>query len=219
MSIDLEIRKTHFHLNGVNYFRGNAESVQFGDAGDKKTPLTQENYLEVLENIPRNKLKIHQATQIDLRGASVSGSDFGVSITVPGVGSLGASTVARQLEDQTLSLVKLDMLPKEIIDAANSSPDVLTELRRAGGGARLVHQAFIILQMTTATSLSRSTRLDITGTVKSWTISGTAGTSSGSTTKVTVSPGTTFAYLLLKPKWNKSGKQIDDFDDDQWSLY
>ena len=40
---------------------------------------------------------------------------------------------------------------------------------------------------------------------------------------MTITPGTTFAYLLLEPKWDaslkKNWKRIDGWEDDQWSLY
>jgi hypothetical protein len=223
MAIDAKIRDNHFHLNGVNYFRGHADAVQFGDVGEKKTPSTQENYLAVQESVPRNKLKIERATQIDIHALALASSDIGASIAVPGLGSLGASTLARQLEDQTLSLVKLETLPKDIVAAANDSPDVIAELIRVGNAGRLVHQVFVILEMKTALNFTRSTRFDVSGTVKSWTIAGTGGSGSASRTVVSITPGTTFAYLLLKPKWNanlkKNWTRIDDWEDDQWSLY
>ncbi len=223
MAIDAKVLDNHFHLNGVNYFRGHADSVQLGDAGEKKTPATQENYLAVQESVPRTKLKIERATQIDIHNLAFGGNDISVGLTIPGVGSLGAATVARQLQDQTLALVKLETLPKDIVAAANDSPAVITELIRAGNAGRLVHQAFVILEMKTALNFTRATRFDLSGTVKSWTVTATGGGSSGSRTVVTITPGTTFAYLLLKPKWDasqkKNWKRIDDWEDDQWSLY
>jgi hypothetical protein len=222
MAIDAKVRDNHFHLNGVNYFRAHADAVQLGDAGEKKTPATQENYLAVQESVPRHKLTIERALQIDIHHVGVGSSDIGVSITIPDVGTLGAGTVARQLEDQTLSLVKLEALPRDIVAAANASPDVITELIRAGHAGRLVHQVFLILEMKTALNLTRATRFDVSGTVKSWTVTATGGSSSASRTVVTIAPGTTFAYLLLKPKWDanlkKNWKRIDDWEDDQWSL-
>ena len=222
MAIDAKVRDNHFHLNGVNYFRAHADAVQLGDVGEKKTPATQENYLAVQESVPRHKLTIERALQIDIHHAGFGSSDIGASITVPNVGALGAGTVARQLEDQTLSLVKLEVLPRDIVAAANASPDVIAELIRAGHAGRLVHQAFVILEMKTALNLTRATRFDVSGTAKSWTVTATGGSSSASRTVVTITPGTTFAYLLLKPKWDanlkKNWKRIDDWEDDPWSL-
>jgi hypothetical protein len=220
MAIDAKVRSSHFHFNGVAYFRGHAEAVQLGDVGQKKTPGMQDNYLVVQDSVPRHKLTIERATQIDLHGVAISSSDIGAGITIPGVGALGAATVARQLEDQTLALVKLECWPKDIVAAANVSPAVIAALIRAGHKGRLVHQAFVILEMKTALNFTRSTRFEASGIDRSWAITGT--TSSGSRTVVAITPGTTFAYLLLKPTWDdklqKNWQRIDDGEDDPWRL-
>ena len=220
MAIDAKVRSSHFHFNGVAYFRGHAEAVQLGDVGQKKTPGTQDDYLAVQESVPRHQLTIERATQIDIHSVAISGSDIGASITIPGVGVLGAATLARQLEDQALSLVKLECWPKDIVAAANDTPAVISALIHAGHKGRLVHQAFVILEMKTALNFTRSTRFEVSGIDRSWAITGT--TSSGSRSVVTITPGTTFAYLLLKPKWDaklqKNWKRIDDGQDDPWRL-
>lgn len=223
MVIDAEVADNHFHLNGVNYFRGHADSVQLGDVGEKKTPATQTNYLAVQESVPRAKLKIQRATQIDMHRVDFSGNDISAGLTIPGLGTLAADSVARQLQDQTLSLVKLEVLPKDIVAAANDSPAVIAELVRAGNSGRLVHQVFVALEMKTALNFTRATHFDVAGSVGSWTVTATGGSSSASRTVVTLTPGTTFAYLLLEPKWdanqNKNWKRIVDWEDDPWSLY
>jgi len=219
MAIDARVHASHFHLDGVDYFRGHAQAVQFGDVGEKKSAGTQENYLAVQQSVPRSQLKIQRATQIDLHGVALHGSDIGASITIPGVGSLGPATLARQLEDQALALVRLETLPQDIVAAAYESPAVNTELARAGHAGRLVHQAFVILEMKTALNLTRSIRFDVSGSGLAWAITGTA--SGGSRTVVTITPATTFAYLLLKPKWDarslKRGQDSADWEDDPWS--
>jgi hypothetical protein len=219
MSIDAKVRDNHFHLNGVSYFRGHAEAVQLGDAGEKKTQGPQESHLAVRASVPRAKLAIDRATQIDLHRVALGGSDIGARITIPGVGALGAATVARQLEDQALALVKLECLPQDIVAAANDSPAVITELIRAGSAGRLVHQVFVILEMKTALNFTRSTRFELSGGVEAWTVTGRS--SSGSRTVVTLTTGTTFAYLLLEPQWDapvrKNWQRIDDWQDDPWA--
>ena len=221
MAVDARVRDNHFHFNGVNYFRSHAEAVQFGDVGEKKAASARENYLAVLESVPRNRLKIERATQVDIHSVALDASDIGASITIPGVGSLGAATVARQLEDQTLSLVKLETLPKDIVAAANDSPTLIAELVRAGDAGRLVHQAFVILEMKTALNLTRSTRFEVGGTTRSWAITGSGSSGSNSRSVVTITPATTFAYLLLKPTWDASllqnCKRIAGWENDPWS--
>ena len=219
MAVDARVRDNHFHLHGVNYFRSRAEAVQVGDVGEKKTAGNRESYLAVRESVPRNHLKIERATQIDIHSVALDASDIGASITIPGVGSLGAATVARQLEDQTLALVKLETLPQDIVAAANEAPSVIAALVRAGNAGRLVHQVFVILEMKTALNLTRSARFEVSGPGERWAITGIG--SSGSRTSVTITPATTFAYLLLKPHWDaqrlQNTKRIAAWEDDSWS--
>jgi hypothetical protein len=219
MGIDAKVSDKHFHFNGVDYFRGHAQAVQLGDAGEKKLSGLRETYVTVQASMPRHQLTIGRATQIDIHRVAVSGSDIGASVTIPGVGVLGAATVARQLEDHALSLVKLECGPRDIVAAANGSPAVIAALIRAGDKGRLVHQAFVILEMKTVLNFTRSTRFEVSGGALSWAI---AGIGSGSRTVVTLTPGATFAYLLLKPKWDanlqKNWQRIDDWEDDPWSL-
>lgn len=219
MVIDAMVCASHFHLDGVDYFRGRAEAVQIGDAGKKKTPGTQEIYIAAHQSVPRDRLKIRRATQIDMHRVALSANDIGASITIPGVGSIDAATLARQLEDQTLALVKLETLPQDIVAAANDSPGVISALVRAGSAGRLVHQVFVVLEMKTALNLTRSARFEVSGPGACWAITGIGG--SGSRTVVTIGPATTFAYLLLKPRWDAHFPQrttrIAAWDDDPWS--
>ncbi len=185
----------------------------------RRRPQAPENYLAVRDSVPRNQLRIERATQIDIHSAALDASDIGASITIPGVGALGAATLARQLEDQTLALVKLETLPQDIVAAANEAPSVIAALVRAGNAGRLVHQVFVILEMKTALNLTRSARFEVSGPGERWAITGIG--SSGSRTSVTITPATTFAYLLLKPHWDaqrlQNTKRIAAWEDDSWS--
>jgi hypothetical protein len=219
MGTDAEVCDNHFRLNGVAYFRGHADAVQLGDVGAKKTPVSQVSHLAVQASVARSTLTIARATLIDIQGIAFGGSDIGASLAIPGVGLLGASTLARQLADQTLALVKLETPPEDIVAAANASPDVIAALVRAGSEGRLVHQVFVILEMKTALNLTRSTRFDVGNGAESWAVTGIGG--QGSRTVVTVPPGSTFAYLLLMPTWDaaqqRGCKRIEGGRSDPWS--
>jgi hypothetical protein len=222
MGSDAEVCDNHFRLNGLGYYRAHADAVQLGDVGAKKMPVSQASHLAVHESVSRNRLTIAQATLIDIHRVAFGGSDIGVSLAIPGVGVLGPSTVARQLADQTLTLVKLEARPEDIVAAANASPEVIAALIRAGSKGRLVHQALVILEMRTALNFTRSTRFEVSGTANAWAVSGGSGTGGGGSTLLAIAPGTTFAYLLLEPKWDanqrRSWKRIENWEDDPWSL-
>ena len=221
MGTAASVSVSHFHLNGIDYFRSHANAVQLGDVGEKQMPGDQEPYLAVGASLARGALRIDAATQIELHGVAVSGSDIGASLAIPGVGLLGAGSVARQLEDQALCLVRLGAAPQAMVAAANRAPEVLAELIRAGLRGRLVHQVLVILEMTTALNFSRAIRFEVSGARESWVVAASAS-ASGSRTAVTLTPGTTFAYLLLKPTWDatlpRHRQRINGWADDPWRL-
>jgi hypothetical protein len=214
-----KIRDNHFHFDGVNYFRGRAEAVLLGDVGERSTAPTQQNCLTVQANVPRAQLKIRRATQIDVHGIDIDTRDLKVGLTVPGVGHVDVGSVAQQLEDCSLSLVKLEVMPRDIVAAAKQSPQALAELKRAGRAGRLVHQVFLLLENKTAAAVSTAGSLTASGSAGVLTLA--SGGGRGVTVEVV--PGSTFAYLLLKPtsdaRLRKDRDEIDDWDDEPWSLY
>ena len=72
--------------------------------------------------------------------------------------------------------------------------------------------------MKTALNFTRSTRFEVSGSARSWAITGAGG----SRTVVAMTPGTTFAYLLLKPQSRATlqahGQRIDDWEAEPWRL-
>lgn len=210
------VRDDHFHFDRVDYFRGHAAAVQLGDVGEKKRPAGGPSHLMVRARLPCEALPIERVTRIDLDGVTLRGSDIVADITVAEIGALGASTVARQLRDKTLCLVKVEAAAHDVIAAANTRVAVLDALKRAGPAGRLVHQVFVILETATAHDLSQAT---------CWSVSRVSDASSacvltglgadGQRRTVALAPGATFAYLLLEPIG--LGQRIADAACDAWS--
>jgi hypothetical protein len=220
MATDAEICDNHFRFEGIAYFRGHADAVQLGDAGEKRQPASQPSHLAVQACVARDTLPMGRASLIDVHAIAFSGSDIGTSVVVPGVGTLGASTLARQLADQTLALVKLETAAEDIVAAADESPAVIAALVRAGSKGRLVHQVFVILEMKTALHFTCASSFEANGAGTAWSITGTRA--DGSRTVLTIVPGTTFAYLLLKPKraanQQRHETRIEAWEEESWSL-
>ena len=221
MAIDLEIKHNHLQLDGINLFRGAANTVQLGSAGPKKTPATQENYLSVEANIPVKKIKVNRVTVLTLNGAQVSGADVNASVDVPKLGTLSAAAVATKLKEQTLKLVKIDVLPRDIVDAANDSPKVLDALIQGGRDGRIAHQVVTVMDAVTAETVRRGVSFSLDPGDGGPSLTVRLGSTDVET--VAINSGATFAYLLLKPKWDanqqKNWKRIEGWEDDQWSLY
>lgn len=248
MAGDARITNTSLKFAGLSYFRANAPSVVIGAFGDKKTPLTKQNYIEVLGRIPAARLKVHQATTVRIDFTGTSSVDVAVDVSVPvsgtgmdtdtgmgtgmgtdpgmgtdtGTVTLSPSVAYEQLRHDQLCLVKLDIYPSDIIKAANDSPAVLAHLKECGDSGRLVHQIFMVLNAKTAKVFSSSASLALSAT--NGEVMVTAQGTQGSTGDLTLrlSPRTTFAYLLLKLKWDanqkKNWKRIKGSEDDQQSL-
>lgn len=212
MGADATVREDHFHFEGVDYFRGHAAAVQLGDVGRKWRSTGGQSHLAAPVRLPREALPLARVTRIDLRGALVRGSDIAVCITVAEVGSLGASTVARLLADETLCLVKLEAAPRDMVDAADASAGVRDVLSRSGSAARLVHQVFVILEAALAKDLSQAQRWLLSGTRDECTLTGIGA--DGQRSVVVLKAGATFAYLLLRPIWR--GKRIADAEPEGW---
>lgn len=224
MTLDLKIRNNHLHHNGFNYFRGHAEEVLLGDVGSKQTPSTQTNYLAVQGNVVRKQLKIHTVSRIDLKGLAVASADIGGSLEVDGLGSLNAGAVAGGLASGELSLLKLSVLPKDIVALVHDNPkNALTPLKQAGSRGRIVHMVYVILQAKLAAVIGGAAGFTLEAEASGITLNATGGLAGASGASATLSPGSTFAYALLDPVWDanqqKNWKRIVDWKDDQWSLY
>lgn len=60
------VAENHLTFGGVAYFRGNTEEVEIGSIGEKRTPLTKQNYLEVKDRIPVPSIAIIKSTVVDI---------------------------------------------------------------------------------------------------------------------------------------------------------
>lgn len=224
MTIDIQIRDNHLHFNGVNYFRGHAEEVLLGDVGEKCTPATQTNYLAVQGNVVRKNLQIHSSTVVSLKGAAIGSADIGLSIEVPGRGKLSAGSVASALVSGELTLLKLSVLPAKLWGLVNDNPaKALQPLKAAGSRGRMVHQVWTVLENKTAAVVDTATGFEIGVSGSSMTLTTRGGVGGSAGTSLTLSPGSTFAYLLLDPVWDahqqKNWTRVTGAKDDQWSLY
>jgi hypothetical protein len=213
LGADVTVREDHFRFDGVDYFRGRASAVQLGDVGERRNPASGHNHLAVRARLPSDKLTIERVARIDLQGVRVRGSDVAVDINVAEVGSLGASTVARLLQDETICFVKLEAAARGVIEAANRCTEPLSVLARAGKAGRLVHQVVVVVESATARDLTQARRWSLGDAHDGCVLTGIDA--DGHRSVVLLAPGATFAYLLLTPTW--LGKRIADATCDSWS--
>lgn len=211
---NVNVTENHLTFGGVKYFRGKAESVMIGDFGDKKTPITGQNYLSIQDNLPAPKIKVSRATVAAIDFKKSKKADVKAGLKVAGW-SGSAEAAYKGLKSGDLKLVKLEMQLGEVRDAFNRSPKALDNLASCGKDGRVAHEIFVVMKASMASEFTAGGKIEAS---KSGGSLGLSVGGSGSH-KVTVGKGTTFAYLLCKPDWKGLGKkEIKKFKDDQWSF-
>jgi hypothetical protein len=219
------VKDNHLNFGGVTYFRGHAEEVEIGSYGEKRTPITKMNYLEVKGRIPVKKIDVAKSTVVDIDFSQTSKSAFNTNVfaIVQGVPvKFSGGTTFDKLKKGELKLVKFSVLNNDMEKAANNSPKALDKLIDYGNDARIAHQVFVVMEASLATKFDNNVTADLSvgaGALQA-TVNG-SHSKSGETT-VKINAGTGFAYLLLKLDWNakqkKNKTKIIDTDDDQWSF-
>jgi len=219
------VAENHLTFGGVAYFRGNAEEVEIGSIGEKRTPLTKQNYLEVKDRIPVPNIAVTKSTVVGIDFTKTSKSAFNtvVSAIVKGVPvKFSGDATFEKLKSGELKLVKFSVSNNDMEDAANKSPKALQDLIEWGNDARIAHQVFIVMEASLASQFDNNVTVDLSVGAKGLEAKvGGSGSASG-TTAVQISKGTCFAYLLAKIDWDakqkKNKTKIIDLDDDQWSF-
>ena len=222
---NVAVHENHLTFGGVAYFRGGAEDVEAGCIGEKRTPLTKQNYLEVKDRIPVPKIAVAKTTVVEIDFNKTSKGAFGaaVSALIKGVPvKFSGDVTFDKLRSGQLKLVKFSVPYNVIKKAANNSPQKLRSLIEWGNDARIVNEVFVVMEASMADQFNSNANAELSVGVDG--LEATVGgshTASGTTT-VNISKGTTFAYLLLKIEWDAKLKRnrtkIVDLNDDQWSF-
>lgn len=227
---NVAIHESHLKYGGVCFYRGHAEEVRLLSIGEKRTPITKQNYLEAKDSLPLVNARGVKSTIVEIDSATLSQSDLGakVSAIVPVSGvpvpvKLGADAAFKQLKANELKLVKFSLETSDVVRTINDSPAKRQLLIDWGNDARVAHQVFLVMQASTARAFDNNVAVELSVGVDG-VFSATVGGSSGSSGKTTVkyAPDSTFAYLLCKIDWDanqkKNIKKALDADDDQWGL-
>jgi hypothetical protein len=227
---NVAVHESHLKYGGVCYYRGHAEEVELGSIGEKRTPITKQNYLEVKDRLPVANLKGVKSTIVEIDTSSLSQQDFGTRISaiipvsgVPVPVKLGVDAAFSQLKSSELKLVKFSLETGDIVRAINDSPAKRQLLIDWGNDARVAHKLFLVMAAKTAQAFDKNVGVDLSVGVDG-VFSASVGGGSSSTGKTTVkyAKDSTFAYLLCSIDWDaKQKKNINkaiDADDDQWGM-
>lgn len=204
MSVSIQFSKSHLSVQNVRFFTTGAASVELGSWGEKKEPLTQANYLMVIDRVPAGKLKIRKSLDLAIDSSTLTEGNLGAGLTVPGLGRLGAGVAVDKLRREELRLVMLEVLPGDMAEAVNSSPKVIEGLREVGHDGRIAHKVIVALDASTTEALRVAA--SVSAEVADGNFRVRFGGSTGSSSTVSFESAT-LAYLLLKPEWNASQKK------------
>jgi hypothetical protein len=215
------VKENHLTFGGVAYFRAHAEEVEIGSIGEKRKPLFKQNYLEVKDRllVPEENIVIATEAEIDFINTSKKSFKLKAAAIIEGVPvKLGGDAVFDRLRSGELKLVKFSIANNDLKKLANNSSQQLESIIHWGKKARLAHQIFVVIEAELANAFSRNINVGLAAGVTGLEARLDAGFGASGATTVTLSKGTCFAYLLLKPEWNDSGNGIIDLDDDQWGM-
>ena len=221
----VKIKNNHLTYNDVAYFRAHSEDVGSpGSIGQKRTPITKANYLEVKDRISASKLKIAKSTVALIDTGELSQSDIDAQVTalipvggVPVPTKLDAQAAFNKLKGEEVKLVKFVVMNDDMVHALNDSPDKRDRLAGWGNDARVAIETFVAMHTTLAEKFDNNAEVSLSAGVDQVVQATVGGGGSGAGTTTVEIPGPTgFAYLLAKIRWN--GNHVEDLDDDQWSF-
>jgi hypothetical protein len=220
MSARINLTNAAFRYNSMRYFRGKSENVRLGSYGDKKTPITQSNYLLVQNNITAENLAkrpshITGPYAIDWSRQSDSAVNVGLSF----INALGAAVPLTRsaTHSANLQLVKVHFNRGPLTTLLNRHANGARNwLAGAGNSGRVVGEIWVVMEGTLASEVTTRGSISADASVLGIKIDLSAGTSTTRVSSVVLPSGTTFAYLLYKvKKWNRDKTVIEELEDDQ----
>ncbi len=214
---EVNITAGSFKYSTITYFRGKAENVEMGSYGQKKTPFAAPAYLSI-----QNKVKteyLHGRVRFVTRTAVDWTKETSADVSAFVYFSAGVTTAVTGSYDKAKS-AKLELI-KFAIDEGPLKTMLNTDasgarnfLRDEGSDGRIVTEIWVVVEAKLAEHFQTSTSIsvaDVAGTAKVTATGGVQGTQS-----ITISKGTTFAYLMYSvKKWNSDKTRIEDLEDDQ----
>lgn len=217
---NVKVKNNAFMYNGVRYFRGKAENIRLGSFGQKKTPLTQANYLQVHNQVaPGNlsKVKVHFSGPYSIDWNKVSNTDIGANVTFIKNNGAKGSLSREAAKSANLKLVKIHMNKGTIVNLLNKHAGAARNyLANEGNDGRVVGEVWVVMEGNLASQVTTSGSVSASGSQGGIKVDIKAGGSSNKTTSITLPPESTFAYLMYKvKKWKDKKTVVVDLEDDQ----
>lgn len=209
------VKNRFFEHDGVHYFRGKASTVFLGSYGRKRTILGRPNFLD-----PDGHLQIKDADQmkpvLTLKADTITFEEIDASAKFKIIGrdanaDATVETLKQQKSELVLVLFSMELGEiKKLVNADDEARDLLDDNQGLG---RVAHEIWVVMTANQATEFSKAARISATVKESGIDISGTGGGTTSGKTEITLSEGSTFAYLLARPI--RRNNQITAFVSDQ----
>lgn len=216
---DVKITKGTLVIDsGQRFFRGKATDVALGSYGEKKTPFGGIPYLAIERTIPASnlaKVQVKVTGPITVDWGKVSKTDVSGGVNYLKAAGGKASLSVESAKSAKLVLVKFSIPEGELKDLLNKhAGQARSEIKKEGNDARVVSEVYVAMEAELASKVTTGGSVSATGTANGLEVSVAASNSTTTTTKVSLPPDTTFAYLLHKvKKWD--GDKVSDMEDDR----
>lgn len=219
LAADVKVTKSTLVIDsGQRFFRGKATDVALGSYGEKKTPALSNPYLAIEKTLsPKtiSKIPVKVTGPISVDWSKVSKTDVEGGVNYLKAGGGKGSFSVESAKSARLVLVKFSIHEGDLKDLLNKHADDARDyLKKEGNDGRIVSEVYVAMEAELASKVTTGGSVSASGSANGLEVSVAASGSSTTTTKVTLPPDTTFAYLLHKvKKW--SGKNVDDMEDDR----
>lgn len=224
LASDTKLTNSAFQYSGIRYYRAKAENIRLGSYGEKKTPVGQQNYLSVQNNIKNESLaevKVSTAGPFTIDWSKQSKSDVEVGVNYFTAAGGKATLTVEKAKSANLKLVKFYMTTGAMTKLLNQSATGARKyLADEGSDGRLVGEVWTVMEASLASSVTTSATITGSGEANGIKVTVAGSTSNTTTTSITIAPDTTFAYLLFKVKWTNNNKDsVDSLEDDQHGVF
>lgn len=220
-----KITKHFFEHNNRKYFRGNAENAQLGSYGEKKDPIGPDAYLDVESIIKREliapKMNCLGTVGIDWNLVGEVNGRGKAFVNVLGIkGEKSGEISVGAADTGNYKLVGFSINSGPLKKLLNTEADGARKfLEREGRDGRVVSEIWVVMSGKTSSAFNASANFAFSGSVLGVGLDVTSSGTAAGTKTVTLSPGSTFAYLMTKVKeWNKDRTRIVDLEPDYKGL-
>jgi hypothetical protein len=215
------VTKHYWEHNGRKYFRGNAENVEVGSFGQKKDPIGPDAYLAVQNRVKSDCLgnRVRYLGSVGVDWAKVTQADLEANGSVKLFGLQGERAVNAsyaEVKNSKFQLAGFAIDEGPLKAMLNTDADgARAFLAAEGGDGRIASEVWVVMEAQLSEHFATSAAYAVSASVAGVGLDVVAKGGSQGTEKITLSRGSTFAYMLHKvKKWNKHKTKVEDLEDD-----